>query len=111
MSAEIQFWDGSKRLGWFMARAIARKIHARPAMLHEIADCVEGAWASDPSKTRSLKIWRKLTSLAPEDFERALLQDAPEAEEARESFPPYVALTPAERADYIEAARREPAVL
>ncbi len=110
MSAEIKFWDGSKRRNWFMARAIARKVYARPQILGEIAQCIEHAWLDDPSKTRSLTIWRNLTALSPEDFERAFLRDSPEAEEARESFPPYVALNPAERADYIEAARREVAI-
>jgi hypothetical protein len=107
MSAEITFWDGSKRRNWFMARAIARKVLTQPDMLVEIAEAAERAWAGDPSKVRSLTIWRGLTKLSPEAFTAALLRATPEAEEARESFPPYLALTPAERADYIEAARRE----
>ncbi len=107
MSAEIQFWDGSKRRNWFMARAIARKIEARPEMLAEIADAAERAWSGDPSKARSLGIWRKLARLPTEAFCAAFLDATPEAEEARESFPPYVALTPPERALYLADARRE----
>lgn len=107
MPDEIQFWDGSKRRNWFMARAIARKVQAQPHMLTEIACAAETAWGNDPSKLRSLAVWRRLTRLSAEDFVAAFLQDTQQGEEARESFPPYVALTPAERAGYIEEARRE----
>ena len=103
----IDFWDGSKRRNWFMMRAVARKIVARPAMLGEMERCVEENWASDPSKTRPLALWRKVVKLPPEAFATATLADTPEAQETRESFPPYGALTASERADYLEAARRE----
>lgn len=110
MPDEIKFWDISKRLDWFMARAIVRKIEARPQMLREIGESVEHAWGGDPSKTRSLRLWRNLIRLDPQDFATALLAGTPEGEEARESFPPYVALTPAERAAFIEASKREAAI-
>lgn len=110
MREEIKFWDRSKRLDWFMARAIARKVEARPEMLREISACVERAWGDDPSKTRSLLLWRRLVRLSPSKFADAVLADSPRAEEARESFPPYVALTPVERADFIAASKREYAI-
>lgn len=110
MPQEIQFWDQSKRLDWFRARALARKIVERPEILSELRECIEKYWGGDPSKYRSLRIWRKILGKSPEEFARFLLADNPEAEEARESYPPYVALTPQERAAYIEASRREVAL-
>ena len=93
-----------------MARAIVRKIEARPQMLDELRDCIERAWGGDPSKTRMLRLWRSLLQRSQQEFAKTILADTPEGEEARESFPPYVALTPAERAAFIEASRREVAV-
>ena len=110
MRDEIKFWDRSKRLDWFMARAIARKVEARPEMLREMSECIERAWGDDPSKIRSLHLWRRIVRLSPSQFANAILAESPEAEEARESFPPYVALTPAERADFIVASQREYAI-
>ena len=107
---EIKFWDHSKRLDWFMMRAVTRKVLARPEMLAEMRDCIEHYWGGDGSKTRSLRLWRKVLALSPEEFARFVLSDTPEAEETRESFPPYDALTPSERADFIAAARKEVAL-
>ena len=110
MPQEIQFWDQSKRLDWFRARALARKIVERPEILNELRECIEKYWGDDPSKYRSLRIWRGVPGKSPEGFARFLLADKPEAEEARKSYPPFVALTPQERAAYIEASRREVAL-
>ena len=110
MTYEIEFWDRSKRLDWFMVRAVVRKIEARPEMLREISECMEQVWGDDPSKARSLRLWRPLVLLSPRDFAVAILADTPAAEEARESFPPYLALTAAERAEFIAASRRQAAV-
>ena len=107
---EIQFWDHSKRLDWFMMRAVARKILERPEIMGEMRVCIERYWGGDGSKTRSLRLWRKVLALSPDEFARFALSDTAEAEETRESFPPYVALTPSERADFIAAARKEVAV-
>ena len=109
MKREIQFWDHSKRLDWFMMRAVTRKILERPEIMAEIRECVESRWGADRSKTRSRRLWRKALALSPQEFTRFVLSDTPEAEETRESFPPYVALTPSERADFTVAARKEPA--
>ena len=107
MAREIQFWDHSKRLDWFLMRAVTRKILARPEIMSEMRACVESRWASDGSKTRSLRLWRKALALSPQEFSRFVLSDSPEAEETRDSFPPYVALSPSERADFAAAARKE----
>ena len=72
--------------------------------------CVETSWGEDPSKLRSLGLWRKVLALSPADFMTTILADNAEAEEIRESYPPYVALSPQERAAYIEASRREVAL-
>ena len=109
MTQAIKFWDGSKRRNWFMLRAVVRKIEARPEILRELHECIERAWGDDPSKTRSLRVWRPLVRLSPGEFEKFILADTPEAAEARESFPPYVALNPRERVEYIEASRQEAA--
>ena len=110
MPDEIKFWDQSKRLDWFRARALTRKIAERPEILCELRECIEKYWGDDPSKYRSLRIWRGILGNSPEEFARVLLAGTPEAEEARESYPPYVALTPQERVEYIEASRREVAL-
>lgn len=110
MPHEIKFWDSSKRLDWFRARALTRKIIERPEILRELRECIEKYWGGDPSKDRSLRIWRDILGKSPEEFGRVLLANNPEAEEARESYPPYVALTPKERVEYIEASRREVAL-
>ena len=107
MAKEIQFWDHSKRLDWFLMRAVTRKILARPEIMSEMRACVESRWASDGSKTRSLRLWRKALALSPQEFSRFVLSDSPEAEETRDSFPPYEALSPSERADFAAAARKE----
>ena len=107
MSAEIQFWDHNKRLNWFMMRAVARKVLARPEILAEMRECVERVWANDGSKLRSIRLWRKVLALSPDEFAHATLADTPEAQETRESYPPYLVLTPSERAEYIAAARKE----
>ena len=72
MRDEIKFWDRSKRLDWFMARAIARKVEAQPEMLREMSACIERAWADDPSKGRSLRLWRQLVRLSPSKFADAV---------------------------------------
>ena len=110
MPEPIKFWDVSKRLDWFRARALTRKIFERPEILGEMRSCIEAKWGGDPSKLRSILLWRKLLALTPCDFAQTILADNPEAEEMRESYPPYVAMTPVERAEYIEASRRELAV-
>lgn len=110
MPDEIKFWDQSKRLDWFRARALTRKVIERPELLSALRECIEKYWGDDPSKYRSLRIWRGILGNSPEEFARFLLADNSEAEEARESYPPFVALTPQERAAYIEASRREVAL-
>lgn len=110
MAGEIKFWDVSKRLDWFRARALMAKILERPGILAEMRACIETCWGDDPSKARSLHLWRRILDLSPEKVARALLADTPEAEETRESYPPYVALTAQERAEYIEAAHKEVAM-
>ena len=104
---EIKFWDGSKRRNWFFMRAVAQKVLARPEMLIEIRACAESNWGGDPSQNRNLRLWRKVTALSPQDFVNAVLADTAEAQETREGFPPYLALTPAERAEYIAASHKE----
>ena len=108
---EIKFWDHSKRLDWFRARALSRKILQRPEILGELRECIEKYWGADPSQVRSLRLWRKVLHLSPEEFQRCILSDNPEAEEIRESYPPYAILTPAERVQYGQEARREVALV
>ena len=104
---EIKFWDHSKRRNWFFMRAVAYKVLARPEMLIEIRECAERCWGKDPSQCRNLRLWRQATALAPQDFVNAVLADTEEAQETREGFPPYLALSPAERAEYISASHKE----
>ena len=110
MTDEIQFWDHSKRRDWFMVRAVTRKVLARPEILAEIRECVERVWVNDPFNLRSLRLWRKVLVLTPEEFARAVLADTSEALDLRESYPPYFMLTQPERLQYIAAARKELAI-
>ena len=110
MAQEIQFWDHSKRLDWFMMRAVTRKVLERPTILHDIQNWVELNRADDPSKQRSLRLWRKVLNLPLNDFVKAVLADTPEAQETRESPPPFFVLTAKERAEYIAASHKEAAV-
>ena len=110
MAQEIQFWDHSKRLNWFMMRAVARKILEKPTILRDMQEWVESNWANDPSKQRSLRLWRKALILAPECFVTAVLADTPDAQETRESPPPFFVLTAKERVEYIKSSREEAAV-
>ena len=109
-SREMKFWDGSKRREWFMARAIARKIELRPEILKDMSEAIERVWANDPSKVRSLRLWRPLVRLSPSEFVEVILSDTPEAQEARENFAPVFPLTQAERIQYLEEARHELAI-
>lgn len=105
MPEPIKFWDVSKRLDWFMMRAVSRKILERPAMLDEIRKVVEKYWGRDPSKGRSLRLWRETLTLSPREFAEIVMADTPRAEEIRESFPPYVALSPEERLAVVSSSR------
>ena len=110
MSAEIKFWDHSKRLDWFYARAVTRKVLARPEVRDEIWAGIEERWLNDPTKYRSTRLWRGLLTLPPEEFARTLLSDTPDAFEARENFAPYFGLTSVERAAVISASHNEAAL-
>ena len=107
MPHEIKFWDRSKRNNWFVMRAIAREVVRRPESLKEACQWIESIWAIDPSKTRSLRLWRELVALSAKNFEMAILADTPEAQEARENPPACFALSGRDLADAILAARTE----
>ena len=107
MNGEIQFWDGSKRRNWFVMRAIARKVHAQPAMLAEAREWLDANWCDNPSKQRGYRLWKQLLALGVNKFESELLADTPVAQETRESVPPYFFLTADEMARALEAARNE----
>lgn len=110
MPHEIKFWDISKRLDWFRARALTRKIFERPQIMQEMRTCFDAQWGDDPSQCRSLRMWRKILDFTPVEFAQFIPAGNPEAEEARESYPPYVALTPTERVRYMEELRQEVAL-
>ena len=110
MAHEIKFWDISKRLDWFRARALSRKILERPDVLGEISECIEKTWGNDPFNQRSLRIWRKLVVLSPLGFADFVLADNLEAVDARESYPPFFILTQEDRLEFLAQARREVAM-
>ena len=107
---EIKFWDGSKRRNWFVVRSIVRKIAERPQLLDEIGTWVDANWTIDPSKKRSLGIWRDFAILSPIEFGCAILADNPRAQEARENFPSCVALTAREMVAVMDESRNEEAL-
>ena len=110
MPEEMKFWDGSKRRNWFVMRAIAREVVKQPELLADARRWIEANWVDDPSKTRSLRLWRALAAMPAEDFAKALLADTPQAQEARENSPSWFALSGSALADAIIAARTELAI-
>ncbi len=110
MAHEIKFWDHSKRLDWFRARALSRMILERPEILGELSECIEKTWGHDPFNQRSLHLWRKMVVMSPQEFADFVLADDLEAVDARESYPPFFILTQEARLEFIAQARREVAL-
>ena len=107
---EIKFWDGSKRRNWFWMRATVRKVMDEPEILLEVAEWMDRHWADDPSQQRNLRNWRRVVNLPPREFARAVLADTEISQETRESAPFFMVLTDEEMAEFLAAARTEPAI-
>ena len=94
MPHEITFWDISKRLDRFRARALTRKVFERPEILGEMRQCVEKTWDRDTCNRRSLSLWRNQVATSPKEFADFVLADSLRAIDARESYLPFFIVDP-----------------